>query len=163
MDHINDDKRPWYVCHTKPKQEFRAAENLDRQGSQICAWQRKKSVLIPMFPRYMFLRPAHEQHSIAPVRSTLGVFGLVRFGTEPATIRDPTLQSLRALEEKLRAAEFASFSPFKQGDQVLIVDGPFKGLEGIVSKVAEERVSVLMTLLGRERSLDFPAALLKVS
>jgi transcriptional antiterminator RfaH len=111
----------------------------------------------------MFLRPAHEQHSIAPVRSTLGVFGLVRFGTEPATIRDPTLQSLRALEEQLRAAEFASFSPFKQGDQVLIVDGPFKGLEGIVSKVAEERVSVLMTLLGRERSLDFPAALLKVS
>jgi transcriptional antiterminator RfaH len=168
MDHINNDKRPWYVCHTKPKQEFRAAENLDRQGYQIWlpqmrAWQRKKSVLIPMFPRYMFLRPAHEQHSIAPVRSTLGVFGLVRFGTEPATIRDPTLQSLRALEEKLRAAEFASFSPFKQGDQVLIVDGPFKGLEGIVSKVAEERVSVLMTLLGRERSLDFPAALLKVS
>jgi len=46
---------------------------------------------------------------------------------------------------------------------VLIVDGPFKGLEGIVSSVAEERVSVLMTLIGRERSLEFPAAMLKVS
>lgn len=168
MDTTNDDKRLWYVCHTKPKQEFRAAENLERQGYQIWlpqmrAWQRKKSVLVPMFPRYMFLRPAHEQHSIAPVRSTLGVFGLVRFGMEPATIRDPTLQSLRFLEQQLREAEFSSFSPFKPGDQVMVVEGPFKGLEGIVSSVAEVRISVLMTLLGRERSLEFPATLLKVS
>ncbi|NDH43176.1 MAG: hypothetical protein EBX62_04915 [Betaproteobacteria bacterium] len=168
MTLISDDQRPWYVCHTKPKQEFRAAENLGRQGYQIwlpqmMAWQRKKSLLVPMFPRYMFLRPAHAQQSIAPIRSTLGVFGLVRFGMEPAVIRDPTLQSLRALEEQLREAAFTSFSPFKQGDRVLIVDGPFKGLEGIVSSVAEERVSVLMTLIGRERSLEFPAAMLKVS
>ena len=45
----------------------------------------------------------------------------------------------------------------------MVVEGPFKGLEGIVSSVAEERISVLMTLLGRERSLEFPATLLKVS
>ena len=168
MDALSEDRRPWYVCHTKPKQEFRAAENLDRQGYQIwlpqmMAWQRKKSVLVPMFPRYMFLRPAHDQHSIAPVRSTLGVFGLVRFGMEPATIRDPILQSLRELESQLRDAEFANFAPFKRGDKVSITEGPFKGLDGIVSTVAEERVGVLMTLLGRERSLEFPASMLKVS
>ena len=167
MDLLPNDQRPWYVCHTKPKQEGRAAENLERQGYQIwlpqmMAWQRKKSVLVPMFPRYMFLRPANDQHSIAPVRSTLGVFGLVRFGMEPATIRDPILQSLRTLEAQLREAEFANFSPFKKGDRVLITEGPFKGLEGIVSQVAEERVHVLMTLLGRERSLEFNAAYLKV-
>jgi len=38
------------------------------------------------------------------------------------------------------------------------VSGPFKGLEGLVSRIAEERVSVLMTLLGREREIELPAA-----
>lgn len=153
----------WYVCHTKPRQEARAVENLDRQGyliwlPQMPAWQRRKTVLIPMFPRYLFLRPAHEQQSIAPVRSTLGVLGLVRFGVEAATVRECTLNELRGIEATLREAEFESYAPFKAGDRVRVMAGPFMGLEGLVSRIAEERVSVLMTLLGREREIELPAA-----
>ena len=158
----------WFVCHTKPRQEARAVENLDRQGysiwlPQVPAWQRSKTVLVPLFPRYLFLRPAHAQQSIAPVRSTLGVLGLVRFGIEPATIRESTLTRLRAVECALREAGFASYAPFREGDRVSVVSGPFKGMEGLISKVAEERVTVLMTLLGREREVDLPAANLRVS
>jgi transcriptional antiterminator RfaH len=158
----------WYVCHAKPRQETRAVENLERQGycvwlPQIPAWQRRKTVLIPMFPRYLFLRPGREQQSIAPVRSTLGVLGLVRFGVEPATVRESTLNHLRDIEASLREAGFESFAPFKAGDRVQVVAGPFKGLEGLVSRIAEERVSVLMTLLGNEREIELPAADLTAS
>ena len=156
----------WYVCHTKPRQEARALENLVRQGyctwlPQMPAWQRNKTVLIPMFPRYLFLRPANPQQSLAPVRSTLGALGLVRFGVDAATIRESTLEDLRSVEAKLLGATFSDYAPFKQGDRVHVVSGPFKGLEGLVSRIAEERVSVLMTLLGREREVELPASSLK--
>ena len=55
----------WYVTHTKPRQEIRAEEHLQRQGFH-CFLPRIKRKRIrlkqrvepiePMFPRYLFVR-----------------------------------------------------------------------------------------------------------
>ncbi len=37
-----------------------------------------------------------------------------------------------------------------------IADGPLKGMSGIVSAVAEERVTVMLSLLGREKPVAIP-------
>jgi transcription antitermination factor NusG len=39
-------------------------------------------------------------------------------------------------------------SPINPGASVLVVDGPFAGLEGMVSSVSARRIDVLMQLLG---------------
>ncbi|PIV88503.1 MAG: transcriptional activator RfaH, partial [Hydrogenophilales bacterium CG17_big_fil_post_rev_8_21_14_2_50_63_12] len=46
-----------------------------------------------MFPRYCFMRCGRDGQSIAPIRSTPGVLGLVRFGSEAATLSDATVEA----------------------------------------------------------------------
>lgn len=40
---------------------------------------------------------------------------------------------------------------------MVVADGPLKGLAGIVSEIARERVVVMLTLLGREKSVAIAA------
>jgi transcription antitermination factor NusG len=41
------------------------------------------------------------------------------------------------------------------GQRVLVKTGPFVGLEGLISRVAKDRILVLMSLLGKEQTLRF--------
>lgn len=150
----------WYVVFTKPRQEARAQEQLERQGFEIYAprYPRLKpgsmtASIEPMFPRYLFLRPTHLEQSLAVVRSTLGVSNLVRFGLDPARVRAEVVEKIRALEAEQMAQPLASQYPYQAGDRVRIEAGPLQGLEGLVEAVAEKRVMVLMSFLGRESSV----------
>ncbi len=150
---------PWYVVHTKARQEQTASENLARQGYAVYLPRIKvmkrirglqKPHLEPLFPRYIFFRPGSAAQSIAPVRSTLGVTNLVRFGQTPAAIRIETLQSIRDFEVRRNEARDEDISPFQPGERVRIADGPLSGLEGLISDVSHDRVVVLMELLGQD-------------
>ena len=94
----------WYVIHTKPRQEQRALENLQRQGFE--AWlpmielekvrrSRLTRVTEPMFSRYLFIRLDTTQTNWSPIRSTLGVSKLVSFGNVPAAVPDALIDMLR--------------------------------------------------------------------
>lgn len=150
---------PWYVVHTKVRQEQTAGENLARQGyavylPRIKVMKRTRGHqqphLEPLFPRYIFFRPGSAAQSIAPVRSTLGVTNLVRFGQAPAVIRIETLRSIRDFEVRRNEARDEDISPFQPGERVRVADGPLSGLEGLISDVSHDRVVVLMELLGQD-------------
>lgn len=150
---------PWYVVHTKVRQEQTACENLARQGYAVYLPQIKRLKRIrgrqqaqkePLFPRYLFLQPGSSAHSIAPVRSTLGVTTIVRFGQEPAVMRSETLSSIIDFEARWNESGDEKISPFQPGEWVRVVDGPLSGLDGLISGVSQERVVVLMQLLGRD-------------
>ncbi len=156
---------PWYVCQTKPRQEALAVRKLEEQRYEVYlpmlttwqkmkqGWRRNEQV---MFPRYGFVRCAHPEQSIAPIRSTPGVTSLVTFGNIPATIDNTLVESIRQLAKRYDSPEHDTAAPFKVGENVEITDGPLKGLSGIVSTVAQERVVVLLTLLGREKPVAIP-------
>ena len=150
---------PWYVVHTKVRQEQTACDNLVRQGytvylprikilKRIRGQQRAQQE--PLFPRYLFLQPGKAAHSIAPVRSTLGVTTIVRFGQEPAVMRAETIKSIHDFEARRNAARDEDISPFQPGERVRIAAGPLTGFEGLISCVSQERVIVLMQLLGQD-------------
>jgi transcriptional antiterminator RfaH len=150
---------PWYVVNTKARQEQSACENLARQGYLVYLPKIKvikrirglqQAQLEPMFPRYIFLQPSSTAQSLAPVRSTLGVATIVRFGQEPAQMRGEVLQSIRSFEEQRNAAKDADISPLQPGQQVRVADGPLAGLEGLISSVSKQRVIVLLQLLGQD-------------
>ena len=46
-----------------------------------------------LFPRYLFIRIDPHRSNIAPVRSTRGVVGLVRFGGQPAVVPDEVIDA----------------------------------------------------------------------
>ena len=93
--------------------------------------------------------------SIAPVRSTPGVTSLVRFGPVLGCLAPERLDALRVLVDA--RAQAMPNQPFKAGEQVVFSNGPLKGLSGLVSSVAAERVMVMMSLLGREKVVAVPA------
>jgi transcriptional antiterminator RfaH len=142
---------PWYVVMTKVRQEQLAGDNLVRQGYAVYLPRlkilkrfggRQQAKFEPLFPRYLFVQPGSNAHSVAPVRSTLGVTRIVRFGQ--------TLCSLRAFEAEQNAAADAAISPIQRGRRVRVVEGPLAGMEGLVSIAIRERVVILMNLLGED-------------
>ncbi len=150
---------PWYVVHTKVRQEQVACDNLLRQGYAVYlprirllkrVRRRQQMQQEPLFPRYLFVQPGSAADSIAPVRSTLGVTTLVRFGQEPAVMRAEVLEDIRAFEIRRNEAPEEAISPFQPGARIFVSEGPLSGIEGLISDVSHERVVVLMQLLGRE-------------
>ena len=158
-----DNALPWYVVHTKVRQEQTACENLVRQGYIVYfpkfkllkrSRGRQQARLEPMFPRYIFLQPESASHSISPVRSTLGVTTLVRFGQEPAVVRPETLKSIQEFEARRNEARDEEISPFRSGVPIRVADGPLAGMEGLICGISRERVTVLMHLLGHDTQVS---------
>jgi transcriptional antiterminator RfaH len=175
--HVSPESRVWFVAQTKPRQEHIAEANLIRQNYEVMLpliprLRASKSKLAekltenqePLFPGYIFLRPAHAQHSLSPVRSTLGISRLVRFGTEYGQLRESVMDELMAfvksqLSDPVEATRRAK--RLEVGSSVRVTDGPLVGLEGLVSRVATDRIIVLIELLGREQKIAVSPATLE--
>jgi transcriptional antiterminator RfaH len=157
----------WYLIHTKPLSETLALTNLERQNYEVYLPRATQSVrfnghwrdrIVALFPRYLFLRLAEGRQSLSPVRSTLGVASVVRFGSRYTVVPDEIIASLRAradaatgLHRLVRAARLTPGTP------VRIRRGPFEGLEGVFEREAgADRVVVLLNLLGQAVSAHVP-------
>lgn len=149
----------WYAVHAKPRQENTAEQNLSRQGFdtylpkiQVRRRRRDKwtKVVEPLFPRYLFVYADPDHQSLAPIRSTFGVAGLVRFGHLLRPVPDPVIAYLQQAEDPTSQQREASANPHQSGDTVEVLEGPFQGLTGIYQmQSGETRAMLLIELLGR--------------
>mgnify|MGYP003331459342 FL=1 len=149
----------WYLIHTKPRQEDVALSNLLRQDYECylptlpVEKLRKGGLALveePLFPRYLFIRLGLglEAKSWTPIRSTLGVSRLVRFGMEPAKVDDALIQTLRQHESDFKARPQKLF---EVGQKVVITQGAFAGIEGIFQMSdGEQRVMVLIEIMSKQ-------------
>jgi len=148
----------WYLVYAKPRQEDLAKQNLERQGYQPYLpmvrtprrrMGRRLIRIEPMFPRYLFIRLDTETDNWAPIRSTIGVSTLVRFGMHPSPVPDDLIEYLRS-RDSATGVQDLPLHHFRKGQKVVIEEGPFRGYEGIyVAKTARERVTVLLDIVGR--------------
>jgi len=153
----------WYAVQTKPRQESLAEDNLCRQDYEtylpkILVRKRRRDkwtkVVEPLFPRYLFIRVDADQHSLAPVRSTLGVASLVRFGQVLQPLPDSIIAYLRQAEDPDTQQQLADDWPHRSGDTVHILEGPFAGLNGVFElTTGESRAMLLIELLGRSNKV----------
>jgi len=144
----------WYLVYSKSQQERIALENLERQGYRsylpmIRNRRRRKgrftAVVEPMFPRYLFVYLSDETDNWGPIRSTIGVANLVRFGMRAARVPDSLILTMQSREKD----GVHTFDPpeFKSGDRVRIVEGLMAGYEAIFqAKTGKERVLLLLQL-----------------
>ena len=163
----------WYVIHTKPRQEQRALTNLMQQGYQCflpmitlekLSRGRVSLVEEPLFPRYLFICLDQGRHgqSWAPIRSTIGVSGLVTFGSSPARMHPDLIDALLQQQEDL------SDTPerlFQTGERLLIGSGVFAGLEAVYQMASgDNRAMVLIELMGKLAPMQIaPASLRKMT
>ncbi|MCH8847268.1 MAG: transcription/translation regulatory transformer protein RfaH [Proteobacteria bacterium] len=145
----------WYLIHTKPKQESVAKENLLRQNYCIYLPMavtrrrrdgRTKRTVEALFPRYLFIHLDDSTDDWAPIRSTIGVSKLVRFGIIPAKISEDLGETIKKRENEEGIHELQSGN-FEEGQKVRIAEGPFEGYEAIFkSKSGRERAVLLLNI-----------------
>jgi transcriptional antiterminator RfaH len=148
--------KAWYLIQTKPRQENLAKINLDKQGyvtylPRVLKRRRKLQRYVEeassLFPRYLFIQLNDGSDDWGPIRSTIGVFRLVRFGHIPARVPDYLIENLKSREDT-QGFQIIQKKSFKPGDKVRIVDGPLEGYEAVIfSKSVKERTVLLMKLI----------------
>ena len=150
----------------EPKREHLAATALRRRFGIECLSPRLRFRKLTqrgpvwfveaMFPGYLFAKFVYSSQHRA-VESSHGIRGIVRFGDRLATLPEHIVM---AIQSKAGAEEVVTVDPsVKIGQPVHIVDGPFQGLEAVVTQVlpAKERIRVLLEFLGRSLEMEVPA------
>jgi transcription antitermination factor NusG len=155
----------WFCVRTQPKHEHVAATALRRQLQITCFSPRLRFrratrrgavwFVEAMFPGYLFAEFVYSrQHR--QVEYSPGIQGFVRFGDQVAALDSNTIANLRQTADE---EEIVIFNPEIQvGQAVRIAEGPFQGLEALVTHLlpAKERIRVLLDFLGRSLETEVP-------
>lgn len=167
--------RNWYVIHTYAGYENAVQRNLKQRIESLGMEDKIFDVIVPtekkikikggkrveeeekIYPGYILVDMIVTDDSWYVVRNTPRVTGFVGSGVYPVPIDKKEVDELFS---RMNAGSNAKHAiDLSEGDSIMIVDGPFKDLEGKVSEVDEQRgkVKVLVAMFGRETpvELDF--------
>ncbi len=146
----------WYVAQTKPKAERRVSQWLETKGieafipkMEIKRKRRNRAVTLiePVFPGYVFVRIEPRPNSWNKLKWTPGIKTILGYDGVPSPIPGEVIEGLR---ERTGAESFIQPNPkFNKGEKVRIVDGPLRGLMGVIEEArpGKERVRILMEIL----------------
>lgn len=150
----------WYVVQTHPRAEPKAAQHLSRQGFGIYMpryakrrrhARRIETVVVPLFPRYVFVTVNLAVQRWRAIHSTVGVSRLVCQGDCPASVPDGVIDELKRREDAYGLVELDRTPRFVPGDKVRVCDGVFAACLGLFEGITDgERVAILLDLLGRK-------------
>ncbi len=166
--------RRWYAIHTYSGYEENVAQNLRQRIETMDMEDKIFNVLVPkekkikikngkrktveekIFPGYVLVEMIVTDDSWYVVRNTPNVTGFIGTGTTPTPIAQ---EEINALMKRMKVEEPEYKLDVEVGSPVSIIDGPFKGFEGKVNEIDEERgkIKVLVNMFGRETpvELDF--------
>jgi transcriptional antiterminator NusG len=140
---------PWYAIHTRSRHEDRAYIGLTQKAFHVFlpkmeVWSkrkdRRKRIMIPMFQGYLFIElPSLDNRIKVDVLKTFGVVRILGkpHSAEPIPIPDAKIDAIeRIVQSKV---EVHQLQYPKAGEPARIIDGPFKGIEGLVLRTDYER------------------------
>ena len=163
---MNKSTRHWYLVYCKPKSETIAQDNLTRQGYQvylplISRYKQRARKLFqtvePLFSRYLFIQLDTEVDNWSPIRSTLGVANIVRFGQIPAPVPFDLINELKARENNQDAHRFIDLANLKKGDEVRINAGAMAGYAGqFLQRNSQDRAIVLLNIMEQQSRVSLP-------
>jgi transcriptional antiterminator RfaH len=150
----------WTVIQTETRREFVAAEHLKRAGYEIyvpslqCRSQGIDKI-VPLFPSYLFTRV--ELTNWSPIRWTIAVVRVLMNGEIPAQLPESAMIDIRKREGPDGLIKLPRRSWIKGQTRLMVIRGSFRGLNAIYQDSSpRERVQVLLSMLGREVSVELP-------
>ncbi len=166
--------RNWYAIHTYAGYENVVLRNLKQRIDSLGMHDKIFNVIVPIekkikikggkraeveekiYPGYVLVDMIVTDDSWYVVRNTPRVTGFVGAGVNPVPLKK---EEVDYLFKKMDAGTQKYNIDLALGESVMIVDGPFKDLEGRVNSVDQERgkLKVLVSMFGRETpvELDF--------
>ena len=167
-------ERNWYAIHTYAGYEDTVVRNLRQRIDSLGMNDRIFEVLVPkekkivikggkrveveekIYPGYVLVDMIVDDNSWYVVRNTPRVTGFVGAGTTPVPLMPKEAEELFS---RMNRDETKHDIEHEVGEEVRIVDGPFKELEGKVSEIDDihGKIKVLVNMFGRETpvELDF--------
>ncbi len=156
----------WYCLRSRTKQEHIAAMHIRaRVGVEVFAPRitfskktRRGKVRFTeaLFPGYLFCQCKIDEH-LRHLLSIQGIIGVVRYGQRFPPVPSGFIEDLRS-----RVPDDGNLQKpdpvIEAGKEVTLVEGPFKDLQAVVTKVlgARERVRILLEFLGRQAEIEVP-------
>jgi len=154
----------WYAVQTMPRHERKVSGELEAKQiqsflpviSEVRQWSdRKRMIVSPLFPGYVFVRVAAESSGRIAVLRTNGVVGFVGVrgaGTPIPEYEITGIQAVLAQQVPFRAHPFLNI-----GQRVRIRGGALDGIEGILDAVKGDQSLVISVEL-IQRSLAITIA-----
>lgn len=164
-------ERNWYVIHTYSGYEDAVCRNLKQRIESLGMEDKIFSVLVPkekkikikngkrkvveekIYPGYVLVEMTVTDDSWYVVRNTPNVTGFVGSGTTPVPVSNEEIQYL----QKRMGVEAPQYQiEVEDGDNVKIIDGPFKDFDGKVAGIDKERgkIKVLVNMFGRDTPVE---------
>lgn len=174
---VSTDKQ-WYVIHTYSGYEDRVAENLRQRIETMNMADKIFDVIVPkenqieikngrrrivekrIFPGYVLVQMDVDEDSWYVVRNTPNVTGFVGSGTTPIPIGE---DEVRQIQKRMGVEEPKYKIDFQVGEAVNITDGPFRGFDGQVNEIDENKgkIKVLVNMFGRETPVELDSLQVK--
>ncbi len=160
----------WYVVHTYSAYENTVKATIEKTVQSRGLQDQILAISIPMetvteinesgvsktferklYPGYVFVKMVYSDNTWHAIRSIRGVSGFVgAAGEDPIPLTEDEVYQM-GVEKKEIVVNYAV------GDTVSILDGPFSSFTGVVEAIEVEKnsVSVVVTMFGRETSVEF--------
>lgn len=168
----------WYVIHTYSGYEDQVADQLKQRIESLGMQDKIFDVIVPkenqieikngkrrvverkIFPGYIMVEMIVTEDSWFVVRNTPNVTGFVGTSTTPSPL-DET--EVRSIQKRMGVEEPKYSIDFSIGELVNITDGPFKGFDGSVNEIDEQKgkIKVLVNMFGRETPVELDSLQVK--
>ena len=157
----------WIAVYTKSRHEQIVVNELSKKNIEsYCPmfkerrqWSdRKKWVYFPLFRSYVFANIEIKENIY--VLQTIGVIKIVKFQEKISIIPDQVIDNIKNIIEGEYNVEKADY--FIKGDEVRVVSGPLKDLDGVVlDSRGTNKVIIKIEAIQQAFSVEISSGLLK--
>ncbi|MBL7873768.1 MAG: UpxY family transcription antiterminator [Cyclobacteriaceae bacterium] len=159
----------WFVFYTKSRQEKRVYELLSRRGFEVFLplqkvmrqWSdRKKKIEVPLFNSYIFVLESEDK--IPLILQTPGIAWNIRYNDKPAILYQKEMETIKRFISSGLLLESQAVDNLVEGDPVEVMDGPLKGMIGLLIKVKDgHKFTIALESIGQSILIRIDPALLK--
>jgi transcription termination/antitermination protein NusG len=157
---VKPEQHPWFAIRVKPNYEKPVLATLRGKGFEPYLpvlrtrrqWSDRVKVMdLPLFPGYLFCRLDLQDRM--PLVTTPGFLYIVGVGKNPEPVDDNEIEAIATV---LRSGlPVKAHTSLKVGQRIELQRGPLRGLQGILTKIADQhRLYVAVTLLQRSISVE---------
>ena len=170
------DLKKWYVVRAVSGQENKIKSYIESDIARLGLSDFVEEVLVPTekviqirngkkvnkernyFPGYIMIKAnlsGEVPHIIRSITNVIGFLGDTK-GGEPVPLRKAEVNRMLGKVDELSVQSENVVIPFKIGETIKVIDGPFNGFNGNIEKVNEEKrkLEVMVKIFGRKTPLE---------
>ncbi len=160
MYQMNENQLKWYAIHSRSRHEDVVLNGLKKKfieaflpKMQVMSRRkdRRKMILVPILPGYVFVHSDLNLNQYWDIIKTYGVVRILGIQGKPVSVKDEEIESLKTLHGTDRTVRNQAY--MKEGDRVMIMEGPLKGLTGFYLRHKGKVDKVVISIELLQRSL----------